>query len=491
LLFSEMRESNKEQVKVGNRRIEVSNLDKVLYPGGKFTKAKVIDYYIRISAYLLPHLKNRPVTLKRFPDGVFGEFFYEKDTPAFTPSWVRTFAVPRRETSGPDIRYVLINDLATLVWLANLANLEIHPFLHRAPRIDQPTSIVFDCDPGEGANIITCVKVAFLLRDILKDLDFESFAKVSGSKGLQVYVPLNSRVTYKETGGLAKGVAELLEQREPKLIVSQMAKRLRTNKVFIDWSQNAEFKTTVSVYSLRAKTHRPYVSLPIEWDELQDTLKQKHAEELFFTPEAALARVEKFGDLFKPVLKTAQKFPTHLREYFESSVKKRRTSKSPVERKPKTIERSRQGSRRRFVIHNREAGRLNYELGLEIDNVLKSWSIGTGLPIKNGDKRLAKPAADRLIEHLNFEDHKTKREHVGRNVVAWDLGTYELVEGNYHKGFLRFYLNGSKLQGEWTLERIIESKDDPKARNKWQLTKSDKNLPPMAKKKINESAPSQ
>src|SRR5256714_1073904 len=392
-----MQESNKEQVKIGNRRIEVSNLDKVLYPGGKFTKAKVIDYYIRISEYLLPHLKNRPVTLKRFPDGVFGEFFYEKDAPAFTPSWVRTFAVPRRENGGPDIRYVLINDLGTLVWLANLANLEIHPFLHHVPRIDQPTAIVFDCDPGEGANIITCVKVAFLLRDILKDLDFESFAKVSGSKGLQVYVPLNSLVTYKETGGLAKGVAELLEQREPKLIVSQMAKRLRTNKVFIDWSQNAEFKTTVSVYSLRAKIHRPYVSLPIEWDELQDTLKQKEAEQLFFTPEEALARVEKIGDLFKPVLKKVQKFPIHLREYFESSVKKRRTLKGPAAQKPKIINRSRQGSRRRFVIHKRKAFRLHYELRLEIDNVLKSWSVDKGLPIKIGDKRFAKPAADHPI----------------------------------------------------------------------------------------------
>src|SRR2546423_13367654 len=238
-----MRKSNKEQVKIGKRRIEVSNLGKVLYPGGKFTKAKVIDYYVRISEYLLPHLKHRPVTLKRFPDGVFGEFFYEKDAPAFTPSWVQTFAVPRKETKGPDIRYILINDLPTLVWLANLANLEIHPFLHRVPRIDQPTSIVFDCDPGEGANMLSCVRVAQMLRDILKDLDLECFAKVSGSKGLQVYVPLNSHVTYEETGGLAKGVAGLLEQGEPELILSQMAKRVRTNKAFIGLSQDGEFKT--------------------------------------------------------------------------------------------------------------------------------------------------------------------------------------------------------------------------------------------------------
>jgi bifunctional non-homologous end joining protein LigD len=486
-----MRKTKEEQLKIGNRKIEVSNLDKVLYPGGKFTKGKIIDYYIRISEYLLPHLKNRPVTLKRFPEGVFGDFFYEKDAPAFTPSWVQIVPIPRKEKSLPDIRYILINDLPTLVWLANLANLEIHPFLHRVPRTDQPTSIVFDCDPGEGANIITCVKVAFLLRDILQDLNFESFAKVSGSKGLQVYVPLNSRVTYEETGGLAKGVAELLEQREPRLIVSQMAKRLRANRVFIDWSQNAEFKTTVSVYSLRAKTHRPYVSAPMEWDELWEALRKNDPEQLFITPEEVLGRTEKAGDLFRPVLKKVQKFPIYLREYFESSVKKRRTSKRPVERKPKTIERSRQGGRRRFLIHKREASRPNYELRLEIDNVLKSWSIGKGLPIKNGEKRLAKPAADRPIEYLDFEDRKTKREYVGRSVVAWDLGTYELIEGNYHKGFLRFYLNGSKLKGEWTLQRIIDSKDRSGAPNKWHLTKLDKNLSPMSKKKINESAPSQ
>src|SRR5437764_13245723 len=194
-----MRKSKKEQLRIGNRKIEVSNIDKVIYPGGKFTKGKIIDYYIRISEYLLPHLKNRPVTLKRFPDGVFGDFFYEKDAPAFTPSWVQIVPMPRKEKSLPDIRYILINDLPTLVWLANLANLEIHPFLHRLPRMHEPTSIVFDCDPGEGADILDCARVAQLLRQILKDLDLESFAKVSGSKGLQVYVPLNSRVTYEET----------------------------------------------------------------------------------------------------------------------------------------------------------------------------------------------------------------------------------------------------------------------------------------------------
>jgi bifunctional non-homologous end joining protein LigD len=184
-----------EQLTVGRRHVTVSNLDKVLYPGTRFTKAKVIDYYVKISKYLLPHLKDHPVTLKRFPDGVFGEAFYEKDAPSFTPTWVKTASVPRRETPGPDIRYILINDLPTLVWAANYAALELHPFLHKATRLDRPTSIVFDCDPGEGADVLDCARVALMLRAVLKELSFDSYAKVSGSKGLQVYVPLNSPAT--------------------------------------------------------------------------------------------------------------------------------------------------------------------------------------------------------------------------------------------------------------------------------------------------------
>src|SRR5215204_6550140 len=309
--------TKREQVTIKGRRIAVSNLDKLLYPGEKFTKARVIDYYVNISKYLLPHLKDHPLTLKRFPEGVFGESFYEKDAPAFTPDWIKTVAVPRRETPGPDIRYILINDLATLVWVANLATLEIHPFLHRAVQLNRPTAIVFDCDPGEGAGLLDCARVALMLREVFQELGLDSYVKVSGSKGLQVYVPLNSAVTYGETQPLAQGIAQLLAQQEPKLIVWQMPKRLRTKKVFIDWSQNAEFKTTVGVYSLRAKIHRPYVSMPVRWDELSEALQTKDADALFFKPSQAIERVEKLGDLFKPVLTQVQKLPAELRRYFD------------------------------------------------------------------------------------------------------------------------------------------------------------------------------
>src|SRR4051812_4149387 len=242
--------SQKGTLNIDGQTIVVTNLNKVLYPAGRFTKAQVIDYYVRIAKYLLPHLKQRPVTLKRFPNGVFGDFFYEKDAPAFTPNWIETFRVPRRERPGEDIRYILINNLPTLVWLANLANLEVHPFLHRVPRIQQPTSMVFDCDPGDDADVLACAQVAFRLRDVLAELHLKSWPKVSGSKGLQVYVPLNTTVTYEVTQALAKAIAEMLARQEPKLIVAEMSRALRRGKVFIDWSQNSDFKTTVGVYSL-------------------------------------------------------------------------------------------------------------------------------------------------------------------------------------------------------------------------------------------------
>jgi len=298
----------KQHLDIDGRNVPISNLDKILFPHGGITKAQVIEYYLRISNYVLPHLRDRPVTLKRYPDGALGNFFYEKDAPRFTPEWVQTFLVPRRE-SGRNIRYILVNHRATLGWLANIASLELHPFLHRVPKIDTPTTVVFDLDPGPGADVLTCARVAFLLRDLLAEFKLKSFVKVSGSKGLQVYVPLNTAVTYEVTQPFAKAIAELFAQQHPKLIVAEMAKALRKGKVFIDWSQNADFKTTVGVYSLRAKTAQPFVSLPVAWDELAGAVKKNDAQSLYFGIEAALARVEKLGDLFKPVLSLKQQVP--------------------------------------------------------------------------------------------------------------------------------------------------------------------------------------
>ena len=490
-----------EQLTVGRRRIAVANLNKLLYPGTKFTKARVIDYYISVSKYLLPHLKDRPVTLKRFPDGVFGEAFYEKDAPAFTPEWVKTVSVRRRETAGSDIRYILINDLPTLVWVANLDTLEIHPFLHRASRLDRPTDIVFDCDPGEGADLLDCARVALMLREVLEELSFDSYVKVSGSKGLQVYVPLNSAVTYDETQPLAKGIAQLLAQREPKLIVAEMPKRLRAKKVFIDWSQNTDFKTTVSVYSLRAKIYRPYVSVPVRWDEVSDALKSKDAESLFFTPEETVKRLDEVGDLFKPVLTKMQKLPAEVRRYFEQqrsqpskrnealeTYEAKRDFRKTREPKPGARGRSRQGSRRRFVIQKHAASHLHYDFRLEMHDVLKSWSVPKGPPFKKDERRLAMPTEDHPIEYLDFEGIIPKGQYGGGTVMVWDIGTYEVIEGNYYKGMLRVYLNGEKLKGEWTLQRFTDGKNERDSRDKWHLIKTDHNTRSVSKKRDDQSA---
>ena len=467
---------------IAGKRVPVSNLDKILYRGEKFTNANVIDYYARISTFLLPHLKDRPVTLKRFPEGVFGESFYEKDAPAFTPSWVKTTSVPRRETSGPDIRYITINDLPTLVWVASLANLEIHPFLHRAPRLARPTAIVFDCDPGEGANILDCARVAVMLRELLSENNLDSYVKVSGSKGLQVYVPLNSPITYDETQPLAKAFAELLAQREPKLIVSEMPKRLRTRRVFIDWS-------------------RPFVSLPLTWDEVDAALRSKDADALFFTPTEALDRVKELGDLFKPVLKQVQRLPPEVRRVFKAQRPKRRAPadtlkayeakrdfKKTAEPRPNTLQRSRQGGRGRFVIQKHAASHLHYDLRLEMHAVLKSWSVPKGPPFKKDERRLAMPTEDHQLEYLDFEGIIPRGQYGGGTVMVWDIGTYDLIDGNYYKGFLRFYLNGTKLKGEWTLNRFASAKQQSDNRDKWHLVKSGKNARTVSKARDDQSA---
>ncbi len=297
-------------MEVEGRSLTLSNLEKVLYPSG-FTKAQVIDYYIRIAPWLLPHFKNRPVTMKRFPDGVQGKAFYEKDAPKYTPSWIRTTEVPR-QTGGKPIRYVCIDDLATLVWCANLASLELHPFLHRAGRLNQPDAMVFDLDPGEGTTLVTCAEIGFSLKALLERNGLQCFAKVSGSKGLQVYVPLNSKVSYERTRSFAQSVAVALQAQDPARVVSEMAKNLRHGKIFIDWSQNSDFKTTIGAYSLRAKGDEPYVSAPVTWEELEELQRAGDPNALRFRPDATLKRVQGKPDLFAPLLEMKQSLPKQL-----------------------------------------------------------------------------------------------------------------------------------------------------------------------------------
>ena len=299
--------SQKAQLVVEGKKLSVSNLDKVLYPKVGFTKGQVIDYFIRVAPVLLPHLKDRPLTMKRYPDGVEGEFFYEKNCPLHRPQWVKTAKV-WSEGNQRLMHYCLANDLPTLVWAANLADLELHTSLSRKDKIERPTMTVFDLDPGPPADIVQCCQVGIWLRDLLAKMKLKSFAKTSGSKGLQVYVPLNTPVTYDDTKGLSRSLAQHLESEHPDLVTSNMSKAVRKGKVFVDWSQNDEHKTTICVYSLRAK-EEPTVSTPVTWNEVENCLKKKNAELLKFRSDQVLARMEKLGDLFEPVENLKQKPP--------------------------------------------------------------------------------------------------------------------------------------------------------------------------------------
>ena len=292
---------------VEDRVLKLSNLNKVMYPVTGFTKGDVIDYYRRIAPVLLPHLAGRPLTLKRYPNGVDGKFFYEKQCPKHRPDWVTTVAVPS-ERKRDTIDFCVIGDLPSLVWTSNLADLELHTSLSLARSIERPTMMVFDLDPGEPAGLLECCRVATWLRAMFGGLGLECFPKTSGSKGLQIYVPLNGEVTYERTKPFARMVAETLERGAPELVVSRMTKSLRPGKVLIDWSQNDEHKTTVNVYSLRAR-ERPTVSTPVTWEEVEEVVEAGDADRLVFEAPAVLERVARDGDLFAPVLSLRQSLP--------------------------------------------------------------------------------------------------------------------------------------------------------------------------------------
>jgi bifunctional non-homologous end joining protein LigD len=298
---------NKAELIVEDRKIQVSNLDKVLYPKAGFTKGQVIDYYIRVAPVLLPHLKDRPLTMKRYPNGVDGEFFYEKNCPSHRPKWVQTAKV-WSEGNQRVMHYCVVNDLPTLVWAGNLADLELHTSLSRKNNIEHPTVMVFDLDPGAPADIVQCCQVGIWLRDLLAEMKLKSFAKTSGSKGLQVYVPLNTAVTYDQTKDLSRALAQHLEHAHVDRVTSNMSKAVRKGKVFVDWSQNDQHKTTICVYSPRAK-EEPTVSTPVTWNEVENCLKKKKSELLKFRSDQVLTRVEKLGDLFEPVESLKQKLP--------------------------------------------------------------------------------------------------------------------------------------------------------------------------------------
>ncbi|HKB51551.1 MAG TPA: non-homologous end-joining DNA ligase [Solirubrobacterales bacterium] len=297
------------QVEVDGRELKLTNLDKVLYPEAGFTKGEMVDYYAKVAPAIVPHLRGRAVTLRRFPEGVddLDAAFFEKRCPKHRPRWVKTARVEAGPHAGK-IDFCVCDSLPTLIWMAQLAAIELHPSLSLARAPKRPTVLAFDLDPGPPADIVDCCRVGLRLRDLFGHFDVQCFPKTSGSKGLQIYVPLNREIYYDQTKPFAKAIAQLLEKQTPDQVVSKMKKVEREGKVFVDWSQNHQRKTTIAVYSLRAR-ERPTVSTPVTWDEVEHVAENSDADSLVFEAGEVLERVERHGDLFAPVLELKQELP--------------------------------------------------------------------------------------------------------------------------------------------------------------------------------------
>ncbi len=501
----------KQIVKVEGRALTFSNADKVLFPESAFTKGEVMAFYARIADTILPHLHDRPLTMKRYPDGIASPPFYEKNAPAHRPDWVVTFPVPRSE-GGPDINYILCNDRATLLWATNLGDIEKHTFLARVPDLNCPTALVFDLDPGEPADIIDCCHVALSLRAIFETWGLQSFVKVSGSKGLHLTVPLNLPTSYEVTQPFAKALAQLAAAQDPDRVVFDMAKALRKGKVLIDWSQNSDFKTTVCVYAMRAKQGGPFVSMPVTWEEIGKAAKSKKPASLFFTPDQAVKRIRKFGDLFEPVLTLRQELPPtflaaladspppklttwqrHQGKVRDKSLKEyasKRDHSKTKEPPAAHVKDARKAGPLRFVIQKHDASRLHYDWRLEMDGVLRSWAVPKGPPLALREARLAVHVEDHPVEYGSFEGTIPAGNYGGGTVMLWDHGEYEDVTGKpseaFHAGKMHVTLRGEKLQGEWIL---VKDKRDADG-NRWLLIKAGEGMKPLSRKQDDTSVTS-
>jgi bifunctional non-homologous end joining protein LigD len=293
-------------VDVDGRRLRVSNLDKVLWPAAGFTKGEMLDYYVRAAPALLPYLAGRPITLRRFPDGLDAAGWYQNDCPPGRPAWVRTETVVW--PSGRTWEFCAVDDLPTLVWVAHLGTIELHPFLTLRARLDQPTAVVLDLDPGPPAGLADCCRVALRLRELLEGAGLRGFAKVSGALGLHVLVPVADAHSWQETKAFARALAQTLAVETPEGVVDRQQRRLRAGKVLVDWLQNDPTRSTVAPYSLRAEGW-PTVSAPVTWEEVERAAAERRDDSLVFEPRAVLERLERLGDLFQPVLELDQRLP--------------------------------------------------------------------------------------------------------------------------------------------------------------------------------------
>jgi bifunctional non-homologous end joining protein LigD len=413
-----------------------NSTNRVLYHTG-FGTGDLLAYYKAMADALLPHLIGRPISFRRFPATVDDESYWEKDAPAFTPTWVKTVAVPRTG-GGPDLHYILVEDERTLAWAANVGCIEIHPFLHHYPEITRPTSIVFDLDPGEGAGLVECCTTALFLQDFFARYKLQLFAKVSGAKGMQVYLPLNTPTTYAATQTFGRLVAEELTKKHAKLVVSESTKTARSKKVLIDWAQNSQQKSNVAVYSMRAGGE-PLVSMPLEWSEIEAVASTGDVQALKFAPDVTVVRIQKRGDLFAPVLTLHQELPQELLRNWKIVSAPANlvslTRQRSLENAPRS---SAQGGRRQFIVYSPAKQQQN--LALEGADEFRVWRLAA--PLQTSDQRAIQASETNSQPDIRRLD-----------VPFWDHGTYELIEGTSGSGQMRVYFSGQKIKGEWLFSR--------------------------------------
>jgi bifunctional non-homologous end joining protein LigD len=484
----------KDGATIEGKQVELTNLDKVLYPETGFTKAQVIDYYRRVAPFILPHLYRRPITLKRYPEGVSGEFFYEKTYPAYHPDWVDTSG----GQGGIDIDFCLIDNLPSLIWAANLASIELHTLLARVEDLSRPTAVAFDLDPGPPATLVDCLDIALTMRDMLAGLGLKSFPKTSGGKGLHFFIPLNGEVTYDQTKYFAKTVARIMEKHYPERVTSIMAKSLREGKVLIDWSQNTGHKTMACVYTLRARA-RPTVSMPLHWEEVESAAARKDAGPLIYAPEQAIERLEKEGDIFEQVLTLVQELPAGLQKKAvpgsskseisnlrfgisgdgqRSELRRYREKRNFAKTPEPTGGPARSSERPVFVIQKHSATRVHYDLRLEVDGVLKSWSVPRGPSSDPADRRLAIQTEDHPLDYQDFEGVIPRGQYGAGQVIVWDHGTYQNVTGSpdnpvpmaeaIRDGKVEVFFEGNRIRGGYAFIRIHRADEE---REDWLLIK--------------------
>ena len=479
-----------ERVSVGGRELSITNLDKVIFPATGFTKGQLIDYYVNVAPVLLPHIDDRPLTVKRYPDGVDKKFFYEKHVPRRAPEWMRRVAVPASKAGEP-IEYAVVGDLAALVWVANLAAIEVHvPLWHIGRRRSLPAApdfMVFDLDPGEGTTIVECCAVAGHIHEILTEKGMVCRVKTSGSKGLQVYAELPGRPTWDRSRAEALGIATQLEKEFPALVTSNMRKSLRQGRILIDWSQNHPAKTTVAVYSVRAMT-RPTVSTPVTWEEVRRCERRADPTVLEFTTTDVLARVKKKGDLFafgaggeRPAAarggggagtgpeaalrvyrskRDPSKTPEPMGDAPSPASSSGSRSKTPKATKKATKKTTTKATTKAspqahandapvFVIQEHHARALHWDFRLEHNGVLVSWALPKGIPLDPKTNHLAVHTEDHPMEYGSFEGDIPAGEYGGGVVRIWDHGTFELEK--WRDDEVMVVLHGSRASGRYVL----------------------------------------